>query len=122
MFRKLVVVVLDSLKFGIQLGCLLFLLFYFKLELTLVRLKLRYRGTTVSQFDFLLGKLLFKQSVLLRCLSQPLLKDRCGTVLVNGLFEELERIQGHGVLDQTNYQLSPVDPWIIPRNHGSSTQ
>ena len=108
MFSKLILFVFESIKFVIQTGYLCLLLFYFKMQLMLVRLKMRYRGTTVSQFDFLLGKLLFKQSVLLRCLSQPLLKDRCGTVLGNGLFEELERIQGHNILDADNVQDHPV--------------
>lgn len=108
MFRKLVSVVLNSFKVVIESGYLVLLLLYFKVELLLVRFKLRYRGATASQFDFLLGKLLFKHSVLLRCLSQPLLKDRCGTVLVNGLFEELERIQCHGVLESTNDRNHPV--------------
>jgi len=109
MFRKLIAIVFDSFKFTIQFGYCFLLLIYFKLELAFVNLKLRYCGSTASGFDFLLGKLLFKQSVLLRCLSQPLLKDRCGAVLVDGIFEELERIHGHGVLDLTNeYQSNRV--------------
>ena len=111
MFYKSIVFVIDSFKFIIQFGYLILLLLYFKLELLFIRFKLRNRRSAVSQFDFLLGKLLLKQSVLLRCLSDPLLKDRCGTMLSNGLFNELDRVQRHSVsgLDNVCDNLAAAD-------------
>ena len=87
------------LKF-FQLSYLSLLLIYFKFELLVLRFKLRSDGARISEFEFLLGKLLFKQSVLLRCLSQPLLKDHCGTVFGDKFFEEAERIESHGFVDE----------------------